>query len=142
VITKSPFPGMDPYLEQFWGDVHASMIVYIRDHINEQLPGDLHARVEEGLMVDTEDYSRRIHPDVDVVEHSDKSYPAAAAQSDITIAEPCVVPLPSELRTARHIEIIDRNSGNRVLTAIELLSPANKRKGPGRDAYLRKQSEC
>jgi hypothetical protein len=19
---KSPFPGMDPYLEQYWGDVH------------------------------------------------------------------------------------------------------------------------
>ena len=34
---------MDPYLEQFWGDVHASLIVYIRDQINEQLPGDLRA---------------------------------------------------------------------------------------------------
>mgnify|MGYP002635107777 FL=1 len=67
MTTKSPFPGMDPYLEQFWGDVHASLIVYIRDHINEQLPSDLQARVEEGLMVDTEDYSRRIYPDVDVV---------------------------------------------------------------------------
>jgi len=141
VITKSPFPGMDPYLEQFWGDVHASLIVYIRDHINEQLPGDLHARVEEGLMVDTEDYSRRIYPDVDVVEHLDRSFPSGAALSNVAIAEPCVVPLPSERRTGRHIEIIDRNSGNRVLTAIELLSPANKCKGPGRDAYLRKQSE-
>ena len=132
---------MDPYLEQFWGDVHASLIVYIRDHINEQLPGDLQARVEEGLMVDTEDYSRRIYPDVDVVEHSDLAFPAGGAHSDVAVAEPCIVPLPSELRTERHIEIIDRNSGNRVVTAIELLSPPNKCKGPGRDAYVRKQME-
>jgi hypothetical protein len=25
---RSPFPGMDPYLEQFWLDVHASSIIY------------------------------------------------------------------------------------------------------------------
>jgi hypothetical protein len=49
---KSPFPGMDPYLEQHWGDVHASLIVYMRDQINEQLPADLQARVEESIMVD------------------------------------------------------------------------------------------
>ena len=24
----SPFPGMDPYLEQFWRNVHASLIIY------------------------------------------------------------------------------------------------------------------
>lgn len=26
---KSPFPGMDPYLEQHWGDVHTSLMVEI-----------------------------------------------------------------------------------------------------------------
>ena len=101
---------MDPFLEQFWGDAHSSLIVYMRDQINDQLPGDLQARVEESLMVDT-------------------------------VAEPCVVALPSELPTERHIEIIDRNSGNRVVTAIKLLNPANKCKGAGREAYLRKQGE-
>ena len=132
---------MDPYLEQFWGDVHSSLIVYFRDQINDQLPGDLQARVEEGLMVDTEDYSRRVYPDVHVAERPEQSFPAGLALSNTAVAEPCVVALPSELRTERHIEIIDRNSGNRVVTAIELLSPANKCKGPAREAYLRKQSE-
>jgi hypothetical protein len=28
---KSPFPGMDPYLEQHWRDVHSSLIIYARD---------------------------------------------------------------------------------------------------------------
>ena len=43
---------MDPYLEPFWGDVHSSLIVYFRDQINDQLPADLQARVEESLMAD------------------------------------------------------------------------------------------
>ena len=38
---KSPFPGMDPYLEQYWGDVHQSVITYVRDWLQSRLPGDL-----------------------------------------------------------------------------------------------------
>jgi hypothetical protein len=34
---KSPFPGMDPYLEQNWGEVHTSLIVYARNQLNSQL---------------------------------------------------------------------------------------------------------
>ena len=28
LAMRSPFPGMDPYLEQFWGDVHHRLITY------------------------------------------------------------------------------------------------------------------
>ncbi|MCA9009306.1 MAG: DUF4058 family protein [Planctomycetaceae bacterium] len=140
-MKKSPFPGMDPYLEPFWGDVHSRFMVYMADQLNDQLPADLQARVEECLMVDAEEYSRRVYPDVHVVEHTEQIFPELRTQSNVELAEPCVVALPSERRTERHIEIVDRNSGNRVVTAIELLSPTNKRKGPARDAYLRKQEE-
>jgi hypothetical protein len=34
----SPFPGMDPYLEQHWGDVHASLIIDGRDQLQQRLP--------------------------------------------------------------------------------------------------------
>jgi hypothetical protein len=139
-MVKSPFPGMDPYLEQFWGDVHSRFVVYMADQLNEQLPADLQARVEESLMIDSEDYSRRVYPDVQVVENTTSLSPAAP-QSDVVVAEPCVVVLPSEPRTERHIEIIDRNSGNQVVTAVELLSPANKSNEAGREAYRRKQRE-
>ena len=37
---------------------------------------------------------------------------------------------------ARH-----KAQGNRVVTAIEVLSPGNKRPGPGRAAYLQKRDE-
>jgi hypothetical protein len=43
----SPFPGMDPYLERFWRDVHASLITYARDQLQDRLPTDLIARIEE-----------------------------------------------------------------------------------------------
>ena len=29
----SPFPGMNPYLEQFWGDIHHRFITYCSDAI-------------------------------------------------------------------------------------------------------------
>jgi hypothetical protein len=36
---QSPFPGMDPYLEASWRDVHARLVVYATDHVNEQPKG-------------------------------------------------------------------------------------------------------
>jgi hypothetical protein len=42
---KSPFPGMDPFLEQFWGDVHARMIVYLSDQLQPQMPQGLVVRI-------------------------------------------------------------------------------------------------
>ncbi len=35
---KNPFPGMNPYFERYWGDVHSTLIAYLRDQINERLP--------------------------------------------------------------------------------------------------------
>ena len=46
----SPFPGMDPYLEQHWGDVHSSLVIYARNQLQKVLPRDLRARVEEHLL--------------------------------------------------------------------------------------------
>jgi hypothetical protein len=51
-IMKSPFPGMDPYLEQHWGDVHHNLITFAQGLLNDHLPRDLRARVEERVLVD------------------------------------------------------------------------------------------
>lgn len=32
-MAKSPFPGMDPYLETHWGDLHSRLVVYMSDQI-------------------------------------------------------------------------------------------------------------
>jgi hypothetical protein len=44
---RSPFPGMDPFLEQHWRDVHHNLITFAQGELNAHLPEDLIARVEE-----------------------------------------------------------------------------------------------
>ena len=58
-MKRSPFPGMDPFLESRWPEVHASLIVYSRNQINSHLPDDLQANIEENLAVYAEDCSDR-----------------------------------------------------------------------------------
>ncbi len=70
----SPFPGMDPFLQDHWGDVHTSLTTYARNQLRPQLPADLRVRVEEyvGLEIeqdeDAEALSRQ-KPDVVVTEN-------------------------------------------------------------------------
>ena len=33
----SPFPGMDPHLEQHWGDMHHNLITFAQGLLNEHL---------------------------------------------------------------------------------------------------------
>src|SRR5437763_16851420 len=53
MTMPSPFPGMDPYLERHWGDVHASLITYARDQLQGSLPPELCARIEERVFVES-----------------------------------------------------------------------------------------
>jgi hypothetical protein len=46
-----------------------------------------------------------------------------------------------EQQTERHLEIVDLSDGGRLVTAIEILSPANKVSADGQMAYIRKQRE-
>src|SRR5262249_42039862 len=52
---RSPFPGMDPYVEDQgrWNDFHAAIITYICDAINESLPEDYVAQMGEEVRVVT-----------------------------------------------------------------------------------------
>ena len=47
LAMKSPFPGMDPYLETRWSDVHVTLLTYIGEALQPLLPPDLRARAEE-----------------------------------------------------------------------------------------------
>lgn len=139
---KSPFPGMDPYLEQHWGDVHTRLIMYAADRLQEGLPRDLRARVEERVFVESQNGSgRSIYPDIRVIEVPVPGRTAAGGAEATAVAEPIIVHLPDERATQRYIEIVDVGSGNRVVTVIEVLSPSNKLAGEGQNLYLQKQQE-
>ena len=68
---KSPFPGMDPYLEDQgrWPDFHASMITYCRDALSDRLPDDYVAQMGEEVRIVTwqEGHDRLMRPDVAIV---------------------------------------------------------------------------
>ena len=139
----SPFPGMDPYLEQYWGDIHQRLIIYSSDALQKQLPGDLRARVNERVFVEPEDGKPRdIVPDVRVVERGTRNPVGLRPSNGIAVAEPLIIHLDQNEPTRQgFIEIIDIKTGRRVVTVIEILSPSNKARGPGRDLYVKKQEE-
>jgi hypothetical protein len=117
----SPFPGMDPYLEQFWGDVHHSIITRIRDAIQKQLPRGLVSRI------DSREFIEPI-----------ESWPSDEAAKFVRMGGSLE---HSEPARQGFVMIIDRISGRRMLTVIEILKHSNKLAGPGRDLYLKKQEE-
>ena len=139
----SPFPGMDPYLEAHWRDVHASLIIYARDALQCLLPGPLRARVEESVLLETPKGlgDHPLFPEVRVVEYTSKRGLATRPETGVAVAEPLLIETETEPVTEPFIEIIDRESGNRVVTVIEFLSPSNKSPGLNREQYLRKQRE-
>jgi hypothetical protein len=145
--AANPLPGMNPWLEAHWGDIHTSLTTYARDHIQKQLPPDLHARVEEYLSVDGPDddshQPRRIAPDVHIAEQrgAAKSAAGTVAVEEWTADEPLRVRRRGPPQTLRYIQIVDLKANRRVVTAIEFISMANKATVAGRRQYLAKQSE-
>ena len=140
----SPFPGMDPYLESHWRDVHHRLITYACDAIQEALPQELRARVEERVVLEKPEGigDNPLYPDLRVFEirPQDPRYVVPASEG-VAVAEPFLVELEREPLTEGFIEIIDAGSGNRVITVIEVLSPTNKQSSSGKIQYRQKQSE-
>jgi hypothetical protein len=140
MASKSPFPGMDPWLEKRWGDVHQRLVTYAADALQEVLPDDLRARLEERVFVEALFGERSIVPDVRVIERGGAGFIQSRATGSVT-AEPLIIDLDDEPVSQGFVEIIDVGSGGRVVTVIEVLSPSNKTPGAGQDLYLKKQQE-
>lgn len=130
----SPFPGMDPYLEQFWRDIHARCIIYAADQLPARLPAGLRARVEERVFVEPVfGATRSVCPDIRVVERGRGPAAATAVEPGPEVAEPLVIFLPDEPVTESFIAVIDVGSGRRVVTVIEMLSLAHTLPGEGQE---------
>ena len=108
----SPFPGMDPYLEDVgaWPGFHYSLSCAIQEDLQPKLPDSCYAiigcRKEAGPVpnCDGQDCRR------DMVRHT-------------------------------FVEIRDVHREHRLITLIEIVSPTNKVAGPDRRAYVAKQKE-
>jgi hypothetical protein len=143
--AKNPFPGMNPYLERHWGDIHARLVLYACDQLNEQLPDPLRARVEERVYLESPSGPAGVAvPDVRVIEkrpHARPSQSTGPQDGGVALAEPLVIELPHERITETFIEIRNPSSPARVITMIEILSLANKTTASGGEEYRKKQQE-
>jgi hypothetical protein len=140
----APFPGMDPYLEQssMWPDVHNRLIVAICDQIQAALVPNYRAVITPYTVFESIEIApvRAVIPDVGLFERDapQQQGSTAVASEAAPLTLPAVMEVPTdyariEIRTVRdHL----------LVTAIELLSPANKRPGStGADAYEKKRQE-
>ena len=97
--------------------------------------------MEERVFVQTDEGPQcSVYPDVRVTERGWGGASEATAVGT-SVAEPLVVHVEDEPVTESFIEILEAGSGHRVITVIEVLSPANKVPGEGQELYLRKQRE-
>jgi hypothetical protein len=144
----SPFPGMDPYLEDpgLWPDVHLNLISEIQATLTRQLRPKYSVRVEERVYIsDENDPGRKvIIPDVRIVDRPEWQggrLPTLEG-GGLAVAEPIEVTslIDDEIHEAR-LEVIDREQ-RQVVTVIEIISPTNKVAGScGQSSYLQKRQE-
>lgn len=143
----SPFPGMDPYVEmQEWEDFHNRFNMAIADAIQPVVRPRYVVRVERRIYVDHPDNGEQAAtvriPDVVLAGTEDDAPQSIQHAGEFASPEPviCTLPMPEERRES-YLVIRDHESME-VVTVIETLSPANKRKhGDGRREYLRKREE-
>ncbi len=140
----SPFPGMDPYLENptLWPDVHHALISNMREFLLPQLRPAYFAQIEERVYVleEFDDRAQSIAPSISITEVD--PYSTASGGETVVMTEPysIVTMIDFEVHEAR-LEIRDAAS-REVVTVIEVLSPANKDRGStGFDSYDRKRRE-
>lgn len=144
----SPFPGMDPYLENptTWPNLHSRLIVAIANLLGPQIRPKYRVVVEEAVYKrDKLDQTLLIGvPDISVRKSNRPSSELEdlASEGNVAVAEPepvvVTVPMPDIVRH-RYLEIRSLQTSEAV-TVIEILSPVNKR-GMGRQKYASKRLE-
>jgi len=141
----SPFPGMDPYLENpaHWADVHHSLISASRELLNSQLKPAYYVLIEERVYItDENDEGRMIIPDMRVVSLNKEEKPKQNSSAQRNQIEPVLVTtlLEEEVREA-YMKVVHRES-RQTVAIIEILSPSNKISGAnGRESYEQKRHE-
>lgn len=138
------FPGMDPYLEApaLWPDVHHELSSAIRNQIQPMLSPRYIAAIEPYVAMETIEIVpvRRVVPDVAVIERERVGNAGSVATAIAPAPLTGTVALEFPTRYQR-IEIRTVDDGT-LVTAIEILSPVNKRPGTdAADVYERKRRE-
>lgn len=134
----SPFPGINPYLEQpvFWSSFHSRLVVALADAIEVNLSSQYYVEVEMRTYLGEGEDSLLVGiPDAIVFSSQADNQPVSDFSSSAmtTAVQPrpqrVTLPIPEEVNE-RYLEVREVATGE-VITAIEVLSPKNKRAGNG-----------
>jgi hypothetical protein len=119
----SPFPGMNPYLEQndTWQEFHNSFIIHAQGALTGQVGPNYIVKVEVRLILHELSAEERRF--------------MGTSEAAVQLRLPAV-----EVERHLSLEIRDRRN-RRVVTVVELLSPSNKTRGPDHDDYLAKRRQ-
>jgi hypothetical protein len=135
---------MNPYLEQedVWEDFHGRFIPIAAELIGLQIQPAYIVKMGMNVYIEEPPYEQRVllgRPDVMI---TDPRHERPASGGIATIEAPAyarIIPA-IDIRREPYLEIRDGQS-RQLVTAIELLSPTNKRTGPDREQYLRKRRQ-
>src|SRR5688572_12965302 len=139
----SPFPGMNPYLEQddAWQDFHDRFIPAISDALTPQVSPHFIVKIEAHLYIHEPAGDLRIRAgSADVgIARPGRSDAAAPDRGTSTLPATGRLVLPGvEFEKQTYLEVRDRHNRD-LVTVIEVLSPSNKRPGGDREQYLAKR---
>jgi hypothetical protein len=138
----SPFPGMNPYLEQedIWQDFHDRMIPAIGDALSLQVSPHFIVKIHEHLYIHEPEAGQRFRVGSGDVNLIRPTGGISKQQSGMaTLPAPSHIVLPDvDVEAQTFLEIRERKH-RELVTVIELLSPTNKRSGPDREQYLAKR---
>lgn len=148
----SRFPGMDPFIEnQAWEDFHTSFLAALRDELVQRLRPNYVVQVERRVYLESHDPEtnpRSFVADAAVYRPPRLTLPSEpTSDGGVAIVEAfaieafsSTVPCPHEIR--ENYLVLRRGREHEIVTVIELLSPANKRKETdGRKVYTDKRLE-
>jgi Protein of unknown function (DUF4058) len=140
----SPFPGMNPFLEQndTWEDFHNDFMARMREALAREIRPNYIAKVETRIYIrELLAEERALFGKADVsVSRSPRTSRKGVSVAESTVAAPQQLSFPNvDEERQCWIEIIDVRT-RKVVTVIEVLSPTNKRSGPDRDDYLNKRA--
>ncbi len=139
---KSPFPGMNPWLEGYlWADLHHELASSIRRQLAPQVKPKYLVRIDtyNYEYYPAEEEVGIVYPDVAVLKKQPDLLrePAAATYG---LATPPTLSFPTRQVVEARVPVVEiRDRGNnQLITAIEILSPVNKQK-PGIEQYREKR---
>jgi hypothetical protein len=133
---------MNPYLEQedVWHDFHERLIPAVAELLETQVGPRYIVKIDEQVYVHELPRGERRFLGRSDVFLAQSAAKGERRSSSALLDAPATVRVPAfDMESLSFVEIRDRSS-REVVTAIEILSPANKRPGPDREQYLAKRA--